>query len=239
MEKKCIEVCFSPALYQYKSLSKNYIVVLVDVLRATTAICAAFENEVEAIIPVAGIEKAKEFKNQGFLVAAERDGIKLEFADFGNSPFNFQKEIVKGKTIAYSTTNGTQALAMVNDARVVIGAFSNLNALSHWIAQQKQDVLILCAGWKNKFNLEDSLFAGALAYKLINSFDYSTNCDSAHASIDIWHAAKDNLIEYARKCAHLERLRKFMLDDVFEFCFTLDTTECIPMLMDGKLKNIV
>ena len=136
--KNSIEVCFSPVLYKHKITEENFIVVIVDILRATTAICAAFENEVKEIIPVAGTEQAKVYKENGFLVAAERNGLVLEFADFGNSPFNFMKDQVKGKTIAYSTTNGTQAIEMVKENETVIGAFSNLTALSEWLSKKKQ-----------------------------------------------------------------------------------------------------
>jgi len=109
---RCVEVCFSPKLFPEILIKENFIVVLVDILRATTTICTAFENGVQAIIPVATIEEAKQLKEQGFLVASEQDGMKLDFADFGNSSFSFTRERVEGKTLVYCTTNGTQALEM-------------------------------------------------------------------------------------------------------------------------------
>jgi len=115
-EKKKIEVCFSPALYHlYHNPKAN--VVVIDVMRASTAICAAFAAGAEKIIPVGTVEEAKKMKEAGYILAAERDGIVLDFADFGNSPFNFTPGNVKGKTVAYSTTNGTQAINMAKDAR--------------------------------------------------------------------------------------------------------------------------
>ena len=107
--KKKIEVCFSPAVFQYYKDS-NAIAVVIDTLRASSAICNAFQNGVEKLIPVKTIDEARKYKKKGFIVAAERDGYVLDFADFGNSPFNFTEERVKGKTIVYSTTNGTQAI---------------------------------------------------------------------------------------------------------------------------------
>ena len=160
--KKKIEVCFSPALYPFYR-NDNAVVVVSDILRATTAICAAFENGVKSLIPVADLNEAREWKKKGYLVAAERDGLVLDFADFGNSPFNFHPEQVRGKTIVYSTTNGTQAIRMASGAKhVAIGAFINLTALAEWIIGEDSDVLVLCAGWKNRYNIEDSVFAGAL-----------------------------------------------------------------------------
>ncbi len=121
---RCIEVCLSPKLFPEILTKENYIVVLVDILRATTTICTAFENGVQAIIPVATIEEAKQLKDQGFLVASEQDGKKLDFADFGNSAFSFTRDRIAGKTLVYCTTNGTRALEMAKHSeQIVIGAF--------------------------------------------------------------------------------------------------------------------
>ena len=156
-------------------------------MRATTAICSAFAAGAEKIIPVGSVEEAKKMKAAGYTLAAERDGKVLDFADFGNSPFNFTPENVKGKTIAYSTTNGTQAINMAKDAnKLIIGAFTNLSTVTDYLENQKNDLVILCSGWKDRFNLEDTICAGAMAEKLIESGKYSTICDSTHASIDLW-----------------------------------------------------
>ena len=233
--KKKIEVCYSPALYPFYR-NDNAIVVVSDILRATTAICAAFENGVKNLIPVAGLDEAREWKKKGYLVAAERDGIVLDFADFGNSPFNFHPEQVKGKTIVYSTTNGTQAIRIASGARhVAVGAFINLTALAEWITQEDSDVLVLCAGWKNRYNLEDSVFAGALADSLIESGHFFTDCDSAVASRELWKMARSDLTGFMDKAAHRHRLRKLGLDDVMEYCHTPDSTRVIPLLKDHFL----
>ena len=114
--KKTIEVCFSPQLYEFKLTKDDFITVIVDILRATTSICAAFDHGVRKIIPVAGIREAQEYKKKGYLVACERDGQVLDFADIGNSPSDFLVDDYKGKTIAYSTTNGTKAIKLARDA---------------------------------------------------------------------------------------------------------------------------
>lgn len=230
-----IEVCYSPALYPYYR-NDEAIVVVADILRATTAICAAFENGVRHVVPVAGLEEAREWKKKGFLVAAERDGIVLDFADFGNSPFNFTPERVKDATIVYSTTNGTQAIRTAAEARhVVIGAFVNLSALSEWLISKDSDVLVFCAGWKNRYNLEDSLFAGALADTLIRGGRYDTNCDATVTSIELWELARKDLPGYMEKAAHRHRLKKLGLDDIMPYCTTPDSTRVIPLLKDHLL----
>lgn len=234
-----IEVCFSPAIYSLHHKSDS-IVVVVDILRATSAICTAFMNGVEEIIPVGDSERARVFKSKGFLVAAERDGLVLDFADFGNSPFNFSKEKVSGKSIVYSTTNGTKAIELAKGcADIVIGSYLNLSSLSRWIIEQKRDVVIFCSGWKNRYSLEDSLFAGALAEKLIESGKFITICDATNASCDLWKIAKDDLYNYSFKVAQKARLAKNGLDDVFEFCHTIDQTNIIPILKEERLIGVM
>lgn len=234
-DNKSIEVCFTPALIDlYEIKSKN--VVLVDILRATSSICTAFMYGAREIIPVATVEEAKSCKEKGMIVAGEKDGIVLDFADFGNSPFYFMNELIKDKTLAYCTTNGTKAINKALDShRLLIGSYLNLSALKSFLINDNHDVLIFCSGWKNRFNLEDTLFAGALCDELLKDNAFSTYCDSAIAAIDLWNTAKPNLLEYIEKCSHRHRLRKLGLDDVIKYCHTLDKTDIIPYLKEGKI----
>ena len=235
MAKKKIEVCFTPALYPYFE-NRESIVVIVDILRASSAICTAFMNGVSRIIPVATLEEARDLKNKGYLVAAERDGIVRDFADFGNSPFNFTAERVRGKHIVYSTTNGTQAIQLASSSyRVVIGSFLNFSAVNNYIIKENRDVLILCAGWKNRFNLEDTLFAGALAERLVESGRFDTQCDAAVAAMELWNVAKADLLGFIEKAAHRHRLKRLGLDDVLEYTHTLNITDVVPLLRGDML----
>lgn len=235
-----LEACFSPALYPYRQIEDAFNLVVIDVLRATTSICAAFQNGVESIIPVATIEEAKEYKRKGYLVASERDGQVLDFADFGNSAFNFMQDGLQGVEIVYSTTNGTQAMQLApENGKMVIGAFSNLTALKDWLINQKRDVLFLCSGWKNKFNIEDTLLVGALAELILaEDIDFYSQCDSVMAAIDLWKAAKPDVLGYIEKAAHRHRLKKLGLDDVLEFSFTVDTCPVVPVLEGERLVKI-
>src|SRR3954467_11230302 len=165
-QKLSLDACFSPYLYPVYQDDES-IVVIIDILRATSAICTAFEHGAEKVIPVATVEEAWEWKKKGFLVGAERDAIAVEGFDFGNSPFSYMNDTVKGKTIVITTTNGTQAIHAARDAyKVVIGSFLNIDALCKWLVDEKRNILLLCSGWKNKFNLEDALFAGAVTEEL-------------------------------------------------------------------------
>ena len=238
MVKRNLEVCFSPAMLN-RFENKDAIVVIIDVLRASSAICTAFSNGALTIIPVAEIDAAKELKNKGYLVAAERDGYVLDFADFGNSPFNFTRERVEGKTIAYSTTNCTRIIDLASlSYLIVIGTFINISALSDWLIKQDHDVILLCAGWKDKFNLEDSICAGAIAEKLLSCSSFATICDSVHAATDLWKVASPNPLLYIEKAAQRSRLRDKGLDDCLEYCMTFDLTHSIPVIQNNVLKDM-
>ncbi|HRN42734.1 MAG TPA: 2-phosphosulfolactate phosphatase, partial [Vicingus sp.] len=185
-----VEVCFSPALFPVYFQDKNCVVVVIDVFRATTAICAAIDSGVEAVIPVATIEEAIDYKQKGFIVGAERSAEAVEGFVFRNSPLFFKDGKHAGKTIVLTTTNGTKAIDMAKDAyKVVIGSFSNLDVVSEYIEREDKNVILLCAGWKDRFNLEDTLFAGALAEKLAQNLRFTDLADSTQAAIKLYDAA--------------------------------------------------
>jgi 2-phosphosulfolactate phosphatase len=196
-------------------------------------------NGVRHIIPVATLDEARAYKQRGYFVAAERDGIVRDFADFGNSPYNFKRELIEGREIVYSTTNGTNCIMMASHShRVLIGAYLNIDALVDYITKENRDLIILCAGWKNKFNIEDSLFAGALAESVLKHKNYNTTCDATFASVDLWNLANKNIMLYIEKAAQRHRLKKNNLDDVIEYCHTPNLTTVIPMLKDNYLTLI-
>jgi 2-phosphosulfolactate phosphatase len=234
-ETRSVEVCFSPGLFQEVVTTGDFIVVLVDVLRATTTIVTAVANGVEAIIPVATHDEARRLKSQGFLVASEKDGVQVDFADFGNSAFSFTRDAIGGKTLVYCTTNGTRALHIAKSASAIaIGAFINISALTEWLAGQQKNVVILCSGWKNKFCLEDTLFAGALTERLLSTGLFHSGCDSAKASMDLWDLAAGDVLDYIEKAAQRHRLKKLGLDDVIPYSFECDQVKVVPVF-DGRL----
>lgn len=233
-----LEICLTPAIFN-RFENREAIVVIIDVLRASSAICTAFSNGAVTIIPVAEIEEAKEYKNKGYLVAAERDGFVLDFADFGNSPFNFTRDRVEGKTIVYSTTNGTRIIDLASSSYMtVIGTFINISVLTKWLVNQDRDVILFCAGWKDKVNLEDTVCAGAIAKILLESSLFTTICDSVHAATDIWNLAATDPMSYIRKAAQYSRLKEKGLDDCIEYCMTFDLTGSIPVLQNSLLKDM-
>ncbi|MDR2963836.1 MAG: 2-phosphosulfolactate phosphatase [Bacteroidales bacterium] len=233
-----IETCFSPALFPvYKNTEA--VVVVVDILRATTSICSAFENGVQSIIPVASSKDLPDYKAQGYLVAAERNGLKLDVADFGNSPEGFQTEQVKGKTIVYSTTNGTKTIQMAADCKaVVIASFSNLSAVARYVVQQQSPVTLLCAGWKGKYNIEDTVFCGALAEKLVQTQKFTSDCDATKTAVEMWRNHKHDLRTLIEICAQNTRLTTNNLHHCIDFCLTLDTTNKVPVFAGNEITAV-
>ena len=234
MQKRKIEVCFTPALLPIYNIS-NAIVVVIDIFRATSSICYGLDNGAEAIIPVASVEECKSYESKGYLLAAERDGKVVDGFDFGNSPFAYAEDKVKGKTIVLTTTNGTHAIdESKKDAyQVIIGSFLNLTAVCDYLKLQDKDVFLLCAGWKNKFNLEDTLFAGAIVYQLKDESYFLD--DASVAADDLYQLAKDDLSAYTSKTSHSERLTKLGIEEDIKFCLNVDITSTIPVLKDGRL----
>jgi len=228
-----IEVCYTPQAYHLFHKDEA-IVVVIDVLRATSAIVTAFYNGVSKMVPVASVEEAREYQKNGYMAAAERNGEMIEGFELGNSPFGYMNNKVKGKTIAISTTNGTQAIEASRTAsKVVIGSFLNLEVLGEYLAQQKKEVILLCAGWKNKFNLEDTLFAGAITDYLTTQAGFNANCDSAIASKHLYSLAKNDLYEFLGNSSHRKRLAKLDLERDIKYCLTPNQCPVVPVL-EGK-----
>lgn len=228
-----VDVCPSPYLYPVYH-REDTIVVVIDILRATSAMCTAFHHGVDKIIPVATLEEAAEYKKQGFLVGAERNGIAIEGFDFGNSPYSYTTDKIKGQTVVISTTNGTQAIEAARGAyQVVIGAFTNMTALCNWLKLQNKNILLLCSGWKNKFNLEDTLFAGAVADVLLQDKNKYKSGDAALTASYLYKSAKENPYRYLRNSSHTERLAAMGLKKDIKYCFSFDKTTVIPVL-EGK-----
>ncbi len=237
-ERKLVEVCYTPG--QYHLYQENFdIVVVIDVLRATSAITTALHYGVEKIIPVSSIEEAKEFKSKGYLVGAERDGQIVEGFDFGNSPFAYMDPTMKGKTIVLTTTNGTKAINISKaNKTVVIGCLNNMDILCQWLIEQHKNTLILASGWKDKVNLEDTICGGAIADSLLESRKFRSNEDSTVAAKFIYRSAKEHLWSFLRASSHRRRLIKLNIQKDVKYCLTLNTVPCIPILQGEALVRL-
>ncbi|MFO7613846.1 MAG: 2-phosphosulfolactate phosphatase [Bacteroidales bacterium] len=234
-----LEVCFSPALLEPFRERKAGNVVVVDILRATTAMCIAFGYGVASVTPVGSEPEALRMKQQGWLVAGEKDGVKLPYADYGNSPQEFRNNDITGKHIAYSTTNGTRAIHSASGmGQALIASFVNLEAVCNWLGNDRKDLLILCAGWKDEFSLEDALFAGAMVDLLTHHHDFIAVNDAAIASAGLWNHSAKRLMKVMSQTSHYLRLLAIEGRKGLKYCFFPEKFMTVPILKEGKLVDI-
>lgn len=230
---KSIDVCLTPELIHLYNLNDR-TVVIVDILRATSCMVTAFANGAERIVPFANQDECRQMKSRGYITSGERDGKKVEGFDKGNSPFEYMGNEVMGKKIAFTTTNGTQAIEKSKQAKeIIIGSFLNLSSIVKYLLFSHNNILIVCAGWKGKVNLEDTLFAGALVEKLKNYIE--PDCDAPLAAQHLYNLAKDDMYGFLKQSSHVKRLHRLNIQKDIEYCLTPDQYTVIPRLVNGAL----
>ena len=232
-----IETIISPALFHlYEEGLEHKNVVVIDILRATTTICVAFANGAREILPVAKPEEAAAMQQMGWIAAAERMGETVSGFDLGNSPQDYTRERVAGQKIALTTTNGTRALQMCSAAKHVwVGSFLNLQTLCDRLLADNNDLLLFCAGWKDKFNLEDTLFAGAVAQVLRDRFTITD--DATLAAMDLYEKVRTALPEYLQKASHVIRFNSLHIESDLEACLKINTLNVLPEFKNGTIQN--
>lgn len=229
-----LEVSLSPALYPYRTLAAPHVTVAIDLLRATTAVCAAFQAGCKAIVPLDTLEGIERYRLSGFSIAAERNGAKVGDAEYGNSPTEYLRHDMSGVKLAYSTTNGTISILRSADAWLsLVGSFANLTALTERLRQEGRDTVMLCSGWKNDFCLEDTLVAGAVIERLSDVVELCG--DAANMALALWQMAKENPYDYCQKATHVHRLQRMGAAEDIRFAFIQDTCPVVPMLKNNIL----
>jgi len=238
LHKPTLHTCLSPALLHLYDVN-NSIVVIIDVLRATSTIATALYNGARSVIPVDSISRCIELGKQiDGIAAGERDGKIAEGLQHGNSPFEYPREFIEGKTLVLTTTNGTRLLHMALEKgarQIITGSFPNLTSVCNYLSAQKKNVILGCAAWKNKVNMEDTLFAGAVIEKVRN--DFSINCDSSHMAGAMYTRGKKDLFGFMKKqnASHYHRLMGFGLEKDIRYCLRADSANVLPQYEDGKL----
>lgn len=235
--KPTLYTCLSPALLHLYEL-KNAVVVIIDVFRATSTIAAVLCNGAKCIIPVDTVAKAIDIsKKIDAIAAGERDGQIAEGLQHGNSPLEYSREFIEGKTLVLTTTNGTKLLQMAvdNNADTIIsGSFPNLGAVCKFLIAQNKNVVLGCAGWKDRFNIEDTLFAGAVITKIKEHF--TIHCDSSLTAEILYQANKNDIVGFAPNLTHYHRLvDRFGLIEDINFCLTPDVADVLVVYKEGKL----
>ncbi|MDE0560390.1 2-phosphosulfolactate phosphatase [Algoriphagus sp. NF] len=231
-----LEVCFSPEIIHLHEL-EGKIVVVVDIFRATSTMVAALANGIEEIETFADLETCRTMKQKGYLIAGERNGQTVEGFDLGNSPVALLDNSFSGQKLAMTTTNGTLAISKSEGAaEILIGAFPNFSATVKYIQDQDRDVLIHCAGWKGRFNLEDSLYAGALAKALESTHESSD--DGAMAMKSLFEKEGHQLKKYLGQASHAKRLQNHGIEKDIDFCLTFDLYELVGKV-DGQVLRAI
>jgi len=235
---KTIDVCLTPdLLHLHTSSLENSIVVVADVFRATSCMVTAFAYGVNSIIPVATIEECRQLQERGFLTAAERNAQKVEGFDLDNSPFSFMNENLIGSNIAMTTTNGTYAITRSRNAvKVLVGSFLNLDAIVRFLRGERYDVLVLCAGWKGRANLEDTLFAGALIERMKD--EYMVPEDSGLMAWRLYVQGQKDLVGYLSNSSHVRRLHRLSINKDIMYCLQHDLYDVIPVLRGNSLVSM-
>ncbi len=236
--KPSLFTSLSPALLHLYDAT-NTIVVIVDVLRATSTIATALYNGARYVIPVDSVAKCIELGRQiNCVTAGERDGRIAEGLEYGNSPFEYSREFIAGKILVLTTTNGTKLLHMALDKGakyIVTGSFPNLSVVCDYLLSQQQPVILACAAWKDRVNIEDVLFAGAVINRVKSHF--SINCDSSQIAETLYLNARDDLYGFIREknASHYHRLSGYGLEKDIRYCLSTDTANVLPFYEDGKL----
>lgn len=235
--KPTLNTSLSPALLHLYDLS-NSVVVIIDVFRATSTIASALYNGAKCVIPVDSVPKAIEIsKKIGGIAAGERDGMIAEGLQHGNSPLEYNREFIENKTLVLTTTNGTRLLYMAlekNANTIISGSFPNLSAVCDFLIAENKNVVLGCAGWKDRFNLEDTLFSGAVINRIKKNF--TIHCDSSLMAETMYVKNKNKMIEFAPQLTHYHRLvERFGLIEDIKYCLTNDLANVLPLYSDGKL----
>ncbi|MBC7827473.1 MAG: 2-phosphosulfolactate phosphatase [Chitinophagaceae bacterium] len=236
--KPTLFTCLSPALLHLYRVN-HAVVVIIDVLRATSTIATALFNGAKCVVPVDNIPRCIELgKAIDSITAGERDGQIAEGLQYGNSPFEYPREFVAGKTLVLTTTNGTRLLHMALEkgaSHIVTGSFPNLTAVCEYIVSTQQHVILACAAWKDRINLEDTLFAGAVVSRIKDHF--SINCDSSQIAETIYDQAKPDLFDFLKQkeATHYQRLMNYGLETDLRYCLSADLANVLPFYENGKL----
>ena len=236
--KPALYTSLSPALLHLYDISSS-VVVIIDVLRATSTIATALHNGAKWIIPVDSVAECIRIGKQiDAITAGERDGKVAEGLQYGNSPFEYPASFIHGKTLVLTTTNGTKLLHMALDNgadEIITGSFANLDAVCNHLIQRNKPVLLACAAWKDKVNIEDTLFAGAVVDKIKQHF--TINCDASQMAASMYQEASVDMFEFMKQkdASHYKRLSSFGLEKDIRHCLTANTAPVLPLYEDGKL----
>lgn len=226
---------------------ENHFLIMIDVLRASTTICTALKNGAKEVIPFDEPQKAvavyANLSKESRFLGGEKNSIKPEGFDAGNSPSDYNQDVVEGKSIIFSTTNGTRTFVKGKKSRKgIIGCFSNLSVVSELISSyiridkeegKDTNLTILCSGTDGRISYEDTVCAGAFISQFTEYEPEIT--DSALLAKNIYWQHKDNLAEFLSGTFHARRLLALGLQEDLDTCFTFDKNPVVPVFVDSSI----
>jgi 2-phosphosulfolactate phosphatase len=241
-----IDVMFGAASVAPGDLAGK-VVGVIDVLRASTTICAALANGARTVIPFEDtdevVRRSKQFERRDVLLAGERRMLPMPGFDLGNSPLEFTREVVEGKTILFATSNGTPALLATQGARdVVVASYVNQRAALAFLRAASRggaDVAIVCAGSGRQFGLEDAACAGRLVHGLLEArADTPSLNDAARAALLIDRHYGDELARLFADAAHGRALVEAGFAADLDVCAAVDAHPVVPIYVDRQVSRL-
>lgn len=220
---------------------ENKTVVVIDVLRFCTTVCAALGSGARGIIPTDGPGEAGEMKSKigadMAVVAGERNGVKLESFNFGNSPAEFTKKSVGGKYVVMTTTNGTGIFTKAANSGVMLaGAIVNMSKVAERVARENRDLVIVCSGQEGGFSIEDTLCGGMLIHQLATVHQMQTTLnDAASLALLLYRTNKTSLKQTIEQGEHAKFLTSIGFAGDVETASEVDSMPVLPILKDGRL----
>jgi len=222
------------------------VVLVIDVLRASTSIAAALNNGARAVIPFQGVDeamtRARSLERSDVLLAGERKMVPIRGFDLGNSPGEFTPAVVQGKTIVMTTTNGTAALAGAQGAHeVLVGSFANYSVVVAWLraaARADKSITLVCAGTDGRFALEDAICAGRFVRGIARRGIEAELGDAARIAAMIDRRMGADLPAVLRDSEHGRALIEAGHGDDVAYCATLDTNPVVPIYRDRQVVRL-
>ncbi|HCO74807.1 MULTISPECIES: 2-phosphosulfolactate phosphatase [unclassified Clostridium] len=219
---------------------KDRIVVVIDVLRATSVMVTALNNGCDKIIPVKEIEEAIDIASKDknkYLLGGERGGIKIDKFDFSNSPLDYIEDIVKGKSLIMTTTNGTRAIKNSEEAeKIFIGALINGRVVAEKLAKLNKDVTFVNAGTDGEFSMDDFITSGYIINCLRDIMkNHCTLTDIAKTS-EYVYINNPSIISFVKDALHYKRMKDLRYNEDLRYCLSKDLINIVPEYKDGEIK---
>jgi 2-phosphosulfolactate phosphatase len=240
-ESMRVEALFTPAQTDEMGL-RGKTVVMIDVLRASTTITTALRNGAKEVIPVSTVESAVKLSGNLFgdviLLGGERNGKMIEGFHLGNSPAEYTEERVKGKSIIFSSTNGSQAMVRARYAHdMLVAGFVNLSAVADFLRGAGRDVFIVCAGTNGMFSMEDAVCAGGIVQKLSEDSRLRLDLsDGAQAALTLHKAFGKGIPRMVRSTEHGRYLAEIGFEADLAACAAVDSVPVLPHLAGSVVK---